>query len=158
MDVSGAPHIWDFFERCTMEARRVVFHARQAVIDFGGDAISAEHILCGLFEADVLASRHFAALPMPASELRARVKGLLGVSNRSSGAIDVALADEAKRILDRAWAEAEAAGQRKILSDHLLLGLLAGESAAAVLLKANGVAANAVRDSIPMRDPDEDER
>ena len=104
MDVSGAPHIWDFFERCTMEARRVVFHARQAVSDIGGDAISAEHILWGLLEADVLASRHLVALPMPARELRDRVKGLFGVSNRASGAIDVPLADEAKRIMNRAWA------------------------------------------------------
>ena len=157
MDVSDAPQMWAFFERCTMEARRVVFHARQAVSEIGGQGISAEHVLCGLLEADVLASRHLVALPMKASELRVRVRGLIGGSDLASEAVDVPLTDEAGRILNRAWAEAEASGQRKVRSDHLLLGLLAGESSAAALLKANGVVATAVRESIPAHDPDEDE-
>jgi len=34
MDVGTVPDIWVFFDRCTMEARRAVFHARQAVADW----------------------------------------------------------------------------------------------------------------------------
>jgi ATP-dependent Clp protease ATP-binding subunit ClpA len=136
MDVSDAPHMWTFFDRCTMEARRVVFHARQAVSEIGGEAISAEHVLCGLLEADVLASRHLVALPMKTSELRDRMRALIGGLDRASEDVDVPLTGEARRFLNRAWAEAEASGQRRVRSDHLLLGLLTGESPAAALLKA----------------------
>jgi hypothetical protein len=45
-----------FFARCTMEARRAMFHARREVIEIGGNAISPEHLLLGLMQEDVRAS------------------------------------------------------------------------------------------------------
>jgi ATP-dependent Clp protease ATP-binding subunit ClpA len=157
MDVGTVPDIWAFFDRCTMEARRAVFHARQAVADLGGQAITPEHLLCGLLNADVLASRHFVTLPMAGAELRDRVAALLG-DGGVPGVVDVPLSTEAKQVLNRAWAEAEALGHLKIHSDHLLLGVLACESAAASLLKANGLRESVVREALSEHDPDEDEK
>jgi ATP-dependent Clp protease ATP-binding subunit ClpA len=48
--------------------------------------------------------------------------------------------DQAHRVLDRAWEEAERAGHRYLGPEHVLLGVLAeGRSEAAQLLRARGV-------------------
>jgi len=62
-----------------------------------------------------------------------------------------------KRVLDRAWSEAESLGHAKIKSDHLLIGLLASETAAAELLRQNEVSEHSVRKAITNDDPDEHE-
>jgi len=97
MDVGTVPDIWAFFDRCTMEGHRAVFHARQAVADLGGQAITPEHLLCGLLNADVLASRHFVTLPMAGGELKDRVAALLG-GGGVPGGVDVPLSTEKQRL------------------------------------------------------------
>jgi ATP-dependent Clp protease ATP-binding subunit ClpB len=158
MDLAAVPGGWVFFSRCTMEARRAVSYARQAVADLGGSSLSAEHLLCGLLNADVVASRYLVALPTTAAELRGQLEGLLARVPSANTSIDVPLDDEAKQVLNRAWGVAESMGHKKVSSDHLLLGLLGGDSAAATLLKANGMADAAIRRAIPDHDPDDDEK
>jgi len=54
--------------------------------------------------------------------------------------------DQAHRVLDRAWEEAERAGHRYLGPEHVLLGVLAeGRSEAAQLLRARGVDLAAAR-------------
>ena len=132
-------------------------HAREAVITLGGDTIGPEHLLCGLLNADVLASRHLVALPINATELRERLKGLLGGRRPDESSPDVPLSGPALQVLTSASAEAESLGHRKILSDHFLVAILAGESAVATLLEQNGLDAATVRRDIPTSDPDDRE-
>jgi ATP-dependent Clp protease ATP-binding subunit ClpA len=118
MDVGAEPDIWQLFSRCTVEARRAISHARQCLTDLGGDALSPEHLLCGLLKADVLASRHLVALPMTAEEISDRFADLFGAVVTKETTVDVPLSDETTRALNRAWAEAESLGHRKIRSDQ----------------------------------------
>ena len=96
-------------------------------------------------------------LPMAGADLRDRVAALLR-GGGVPGVVDVPLSTEAKQVLNRAWAEAEALGHRKIHSDHLLLGVLACESAAASLLETTGLREPVVREALCEHDPDEDEK
>jgi ATP-dependent Clp protease ATP-binding subunit ClpB len=155
MDVGRLPGAWLFFERCTLEARRSIAHSRRAVAELGGQAIAPEHILCGLMNGDVAASHLLAGLTPP-SELHRQIKLLLAGSG-TSPALDIPLSRDAQEVLNHAWAEAEHLGQSKVRSEHLLLGLLAGDTAVAGMLRSHGLDAANVRASIPSRDPDMDD-
>jgi ATP-dependent Clp protease ATP-binding subunit ClpB len=115
-----------------------------------------EHILYGLMKDDVAASHLLAALLTAPSELQRQVRQLLAGSGTSS-AFDVPLSRNAEAVWNHAWSEAEHLGQPKVRSEHLLLGLLAGDTAVAGMLRSHGLDAARVRAAIPSGDPDMDE-
>jgi ATP-dependent Clp protease ATP-binding subunit ClpC len=153
MDVGRLPGAWLFLERCTLEARRSIAHSREAVAELGGAAIMPEHILCGLMKEDVAASHLLSALLTAPSELQRQIRQLLAGS-RASRSFDVPLSRNAEAVWNHAWSEAEHLGQPKIRSEYLLLGLLAGDTAVAGMLRSHGLDADRVRAAIPLGDPD----
>ena len=153
--VNWAADVSLFFARCTMEARRVVFHAHQAAVEHGGRSISPEHLLYGLLEQDVRASKCVGA-PSRAAGLQRSLVVEFGASDAPRQRSGVALSAQAQAVLENAWAEAEARVHPKICSEHLLLGLLATDTPAARLVSSE-VTAAAIRESIPENDPDEDD-
>jgi ATP-dependent Clp protease ATP-binding subunit ClpA len=133
-------HTVTFFSRCTMEARRAMWHATNAVHALGGPTIQAEHLLLGLMESDVRASRYLGD-----SDLRRSIVRLLAGATLPESS-DVPMGDTARQVLRGALAEADRGGHPKIQSGHLLLGLLAVPgSVVPELLRSHGISSDQVR-------------
>jgi ATP-dependent Clp protease ATP-binding subunit ClpA len=155
--MSGVPLHWAFMSRCTMEARRVLWHAVNAVHEFGGPAITPEHLLLGLMEEDVRASEQLAALPIAKKDLRREVAALLAGATVPA-AVDVPLSEAALQLVNAASAEAERLGHGRIASTHLLLGLLAAPATpSARVLQSHGLTAERIRAGMKGTDPDSDD-
>jgi ATP-dependent Clp protease ATP-binding subunit ClpA len=139
---------WAIMERCTVEARRVVWHARNAVQDLGGSAITLEHFVIGLMAPDVKASVHFTSLPEGGQELRRQlIAGLADISVPTTEL--VAMSPAVMQVMDAARAEADQQGQIRIQSHHLLVATLVATNApVAGLLHAHGLSAERIRATI----------
>src|SRR5579863_613622 len=125
------------FERYTEHARRVIFFARYEASEAGRMYIEPEHLLLG-----VLRERVSLNLALPAGlnleEARREFQALWPVREKISTAIDMPLADTAKRVLAYAGEEAERLSHAYISTQHLLLGLLRGSTPAAAMLQKHG--------------------
>lgn len=131
--------------RYTMDGRRVIFHARNAVDSTGGDEIRPEHLVLGLMEEDVAASQVFARRSIDVAALRGQVRGLLGPQSHSKGADqDLPLAAETRRILELARSEADRRNQ-DVRSEDILVAVLSGDTPMGRLLRTNGLAPEDVR-------------
>lgn len=105
----------------------------------GRDALGTEHLLLAILDdAGGLAVKTLTALGAPPETLRRTLPA--GVDGAAPGADTSALlTDDARRALDAAAAEAQAAGH-EVATVHLLLGLLRNPaSTAGKLLAAHGV-------------------
>ena len=136
---------WAIMERCTLEARRVVWHARNAVQEVGGSAITLEHFALGLMAPDVSAAAHFASLPHGGQNLRRDIAALLAGCGIPATR-DVPMSKPVLAVMDAAQAEADHQGHARIRSDHLLLAILSTtDSPVAALLHSHGLSAERIR-------------
>jgi ATP-dependent Clp protease ATP-binding subunit ClpA len=136
---------WAIMGRCTVEARRVVSHALNAVHEFGGSAITLEHFVLGLMAPDVRASAHLTSLPQGGQNLRREIVALLAGSSVPA-MHEVPLSRDAMQVMEAARAEADHQGHAHIQSGHLLLAILAAtEAPVAGLLHAHGLSAERIR-------------
>jgi ATP-dependent Clp protease ATP-binding subunit ClpA len=148
---------WAIMGRCTMAARRAVWHARNAVYEYGGAAIKLEHIVLGLMALDVTASSHFAALPDAGRSLRRDIVALLG-GDRLPASEPVPMHKAAMRALEAAQAEADAHRGARIQSGHLLVAVLvATEEPVVDLLRARGLSAEGIRQAMAASGPDNED-
>jgi ATP-dependent Clp protease ATP-binding subunit ClpA len=148
---------WAIMGRCSVEARRAVWHARNAVDEFGGSTITLEHFVLGLMAPDVRASAHFAALPEGGQDLRREIVALLSGSSRPATR-EVPLAAPVLRIMETARDEADNQGHARIQSSHFLLAILsANEAPVAGVLKAHGLLAEHVRGGMSGSGSEDDE-
>ncbi len=136
---------WAIMERCTLEARRGLLNALNAVHELGGSAITLEHFVLGLMAPDVRSSVHFATLPQGGENLRREIGALLAGGSKPSTP-EVPLSGPALRVMEAARAEADDRGHAHIQSGHLLLAILsATEAPVAALLHTHGLSADRVR-------------
>jgi hypothetical protein len=124
------------FERYTEKARRVVFFARYEASQYGSPYIETEHLLLGLLREDSSLRRW---LPKIDPEtIRKRIDERSQERPPTSTAVDLPLAETAKRVLKYAADEASRLANKHIGTEHLLLGLLdeQGDFAGKVLREA----------------------
>jgi ATP-dependent Clp protease ATP-binding subunit ClpA len=143
--MSDALRLWAIMDRCTLKARRVIWHAGNAVHEVGGSTIGVEHVLLGLMAPDVPTGLIFASLPQGGAQLRGEAIALLGGASVSETR-EVPFGEAALRVLTAAEAEANKLEEAKIQSGHLLLAILgSADTPVARLLRASGVTADNVR-------------
>ena len=132
------------FERFTERARQVVVLAQDEARDLRNDYIDTEHLLLGLIREDEgIAARALRSLGIDLDTARSRVPRGEG-ERRSTGQIPFRA--DAKHALEDSADEATGMGHPSIGTEHLLLGLVRGESnAAARILREVGVTPSNVR-------------
>jgi ATP-dependent Clp protease ATP-binding subunit ClpC len=138
------------FERYTERARRVIFFARYEASQLGSPSIETEHLLLGLIrEGKGLTSRLFSKNQLSTEEIRKEIEDASPYREKVSTSVDIPLSADSKRVLGYASEEAERMLHNYIGTEHILLGLLREESAAAAsLLSARGMRLSAVREDI----------
>ena len=128
------------FERFVRDARIVALEATSVAAGLGSSSVEAEHLLISLAAGDSRAGVALREVGLDAPELRdavqrdfERVLGRVGID--ASG-VDLPAncrrtkprwGASAKQGLERALAEAKRRGDRKIGTEHILLGLLRAE-------------------------------
>ena len=116
------------FERYTEKARRVIFFARYEASQFGSPYIETEHLLLGLLREDKALTNRFLRGHGEVEAIRKQVEDHTTVREKVSTSVDLPLSEEAKRVLIHAAEEAERLSHKHIGTEHLLLGLLRGET------------------------------
>lgn len=133
----GAGHIG--FERYTGRARRSIFFARYEAGQTGSPSIESGHLLLGALREIGLWYELFLPEPGSLDAIRAAVEREVAHGAHAGSNIDLPLAEETSRALDRAAEEAERMNQPRVGPEHLLLGLLGEpECLAARLMRARG--------------------
>jgi ATP-dependent Clp protease ATP-binding subunit ClpC len=128
------------FERYSEPARRVIFYSRYMASQVGSPEIETEHLLLGLFRADMVLARSFLGSPWAAEEIWREIEQSKPVRALTPGTEDLPLSTAAKGVLLLAAEEADQLSSKKIRTEHLLLGLLRDEKClAAVLLHGHGL-------------------
>lgn len=125
------------FERFSESARLVLFFARSAVSEHGGDQIGAAHLVVGILRvvpdvADLLTP------DWTAKRLRAEVLTLVRATARVKETVEIPFASDTRGAITRAVGEAELADSRLVTPQHLLLALLddTSEGVGSLLRKA----------------------
>jgi ATP-dependent Clp protease ATP-binding subunit ClpC len=137
------------FERYTEKARRVVFFARYEASQFGSPYIETEHLLLGLLREDKALTNRFLRGHDEVEAIRKQIEDHTTVREKVSTSVDLPLSEEAKRVLIHAAEEAERLSHKHIGTEHLLLGLLRGETSfAARILNEHGIRLSAVREEL----------
>jgi ATP-dependent Clp protease ATP-binding subunit ClpC len=128
------------FERYTETARRVIFLSRYMAGRIGGPEIETDHLLLGLLREDKTLARRFLGSPWAAEDVWKKIVQRKPIRERVPGPVDLPLSSESKRALAFAAEEADLVSNKRICSQHLLLGLLREErSLAAEILHECGV-------------------
>jgi len=127
------------FEKYNETARRSVFMARYEASQAGSGYIETEHLLLGILRMDKdLAVR--LRLDGQTDSIRKQVEERHAGQERVATSVDMPLSHVARRVLEKAGAEAERRMQKHIGSEHLLLGIyLEEESLGARILRATHV-------------------
>ncbi|MCG6928144.1 MAG: ATP-dependent Clp protease ATP-binding subunit [Acidobacteria bacterium] len=138
------------FERYTERARRVIFFARYEASQLGSPSIETEHLLLGLIrEGKGLTSRLFGKKEVSTEEIRKEIEDGSPYREKVSTSVDIPLSEDSKRVLGYASEEAERMLHNYIGTEHILLGLLRGESTvAAKILNQKGMGLPGVREDI----------
>jgi predicted nucleotide-binding protein len=120
------------FERFTDRARRMIVLAQEEARLLEHAYIGTEHMLLGLLhEGEGLAAQALAACDVHLHPARAEVVKIVGQGTGApSGHIPFTV--PAKKVLERARRDALQPGHNYIGTEHVLLGLLAGEDGTAV--------------------------
>ena len=146
------------FERYSQAARQAIFWARYMASQVGGLEIEAEHLLLGLLRADKTLAKRFLGSPWAAETVWKKVEPSKPKCPRSTGSKEIPLSSESKRALLYASEEADLSPNRRICTEHLLLGLLREEkSLAAKILSELNVELASTRDELS-RTPHDDSK
>jgi ATP-dependent Clp protease ATP-binding subunit ClpA len=138
VDEDDGLDLWHY----TMDGRRVIFFARQAMDQFGGRELMAEHLLLGLLNDDVVAAEYLARLPVSLNELRADIAQSLRHVGRAPS-FDVPVSGAARKALRKAREEARQLAHAKVFSGHILL---------AIVLESTSEAADRLRRHVDVSD------
>ena len=137
------------FEKYTEKARRVIFFARYEASQFGSPYIETEHLLMGLLREDKALTNRFLRGHAQVEAIRKQIEEHTTVREKVSTSVDLPVSEEGKRVLGHAAEEAERLSHKHIGTEHLLLGLLRGETSfAARILNEHGVRLSAVREEL----------
>jgi ATP-dependent Clp protease ATP-binding subunit ClpC len=132
--------IYVVFERFTDDAKSAVVAAGEEARTFGDDHVGTEHLLLGILgEPDAIGAAVLAAAGMSLETTRADVERVVGRTDEQPSG-ELPFTPEAKKALETALREALKLGASKIGTEHLLLGIAAGDrGVAAQLLESAGL-------------------
>ena len=137
------------FERYTEKARRMIFFARYEASQLGSPSIETEHLLLGLFRADVALSLRFLGSHAGLESIRKQINEQAALRERISTSVDIPVSDEGKQVLALAAEEAQRLGHSHIGTEHLFLGLLREEKGvAAQILRERGLRLDDFREEL----------
>ena len=135
------------FERYSLKARRVIFLARHEAAQFGSPYIETEHLLLGIVREDTALTNRF--LGSQDESIRKQVESHTPVRENVSTTVDRPLSHESKNVLRFAAEEADRLVNKRIGTEHLLLGLLREEKCfAAQILMDRGLRLTLVREEL----------
>lgn len=114
------------WQRFTDEARRATFHAQEEAQRLGADIIDIKHLLLALIRTETSAYKILVKLETDIELLRETLSvPEVGGTTPTSG--ERPLSPRVRRIIDLAFSESRALGQKTIGTEHILLGILAGD-------------------------------
>jgi ATP-dependent Clp protease ATP-binding subunit ClpA len=146
------------FERYTQGARTTIFWARYMASQLGSQEIETEHLLLGLLRSDKTLAKRFLGSPWAAETVWKKIEQIKPKRVRVPGPKEIPLSIECKRVLDCASEEADLFSNRRICTEHLLLGLLRQKKClAAKILSELGVQFTSTRDELS-RSPHDDSK
>jgi ATP-dependent Clp protease ATP-binding subunit ClpC len=119
------------FEKYTEKARRAIFFARYEATIFGGDCIEPAHVLLALMREDPSVFRLAGIEQSALGQLRFSVESGISQGTRRSDSADMALSPACKLALTAAAEASSRLHHNHIGTEHLLLGILSLEDAAA---------------------------
>jgi ATP-dependent Clp protease ATP-binding subunit ClpA len=144
------------FERYTRGARKTIFWARYMASQVGSQEIETEHLLLGLLRSDKVLAKRFFGSPWAAETVWKKIEQIKPKRKRVSVAKEIPLSIESKRVLFCAAEEADLFPNRRICTQHLLLGLLREDKhLAGKMLSELGVQLTTTRDKLS-RSPHDD--
>lgn len=129
----------------TARAAKVLELAQREARELGQNYVGTEHLLLGLVrEGEGVAAKALATLEIDTAAVRGKVAAMIGQGESGDGSFS--FTPRAKRVMELAFAEAEALGHNYIGTEHILLGLIhENEGIAAKVLIAMGAELSAVR-------------
>ncbi|MFN2471925.1 MAG: Clp protease N-terminal domain-containing protein [Gaiellaceae bacterium] len=137
------------FGRFNRLAREVVVQAQAESAELGHHYLGTEHLLLGLFRVEAGgAATALSSLGLTVERVREDVVRAVGDPRRTGRGGAMPLTQASKKALELAVAEARGMGFRWIGTEHVLLGLMAGEGLAAELLADAGADAERVRAAV----------
>ncbi len=146
------------FERYTQGARTTIFWARYMASQVGSEEIKTEHFLLGLLRSDKTLAKRFLGSPWAAETVWKKIEEVKPKRERVPGPKEIPLSIESKRVLACASEEADLFSNRRICTEHLLLGLLRETKClAAKILSELGVQFGSTRDELS-RSPHDDSK
>lgn len=135
------------FERYTEKARRVIFFARFEASHYGSPYIETEHLLLGLLREDRPLTKRFLGEVGAETTIRAEIEKHIVPRERIPTSVEMPLAEDCKKVLNKAAEEADRLAQRYVGTEHLFVGLLHVESSlAAQILQARGLRLTTLRE------------
>ena len=135
------------FERFTDKARRVVVLTHHEARLLNHNYIGTEHILLGLIhEGEGVAAEVLESLGISLEKARQQVEEMIGAGQ--SPPLSFPFTPRAKKALELSLGEAFKLGHNYIATEHILLGLIREEGAAAQVLVKLGADLDQVRHAV----------
>jgi ATP-dependent Clp protease ATP-binding subunit ClpC len=132
-------------ERFTQRARRVLSIAHQEAERARQNSIGTEHLILGLMDEEGgVAGRVLRDLGMTPERVREMVQRVSGAATNFDPN-HIELAAETQQVLEYAIEEARRLGHHYIGTEHILLGLIRGESTGMEVLRRLGVTGDQIR-------------
>lgn len=126
------------YERFTDRARKVMALANQEAHRFGHEYIGTEHILLGLvMEGGGVGANALKNLNVDLPAIRCEVDKLAKPGKDTGIVSKLPAAPQAKKLIERAIAEARGLAHNYVGTEHLLLGMLGEKSDVAALVLTN---------------------
>lgn len=128
-------------ERFTEKSIEALNRAQEEAKKLGLPVVGTDQILVGIMQADNgLAGKVLGDVHGKIKQAQREVEKIISASSSTTPQPEIPLAPSAKKVLERAWDEARAAGKQEVGTEHLLLAIaMEGGDAAMQPLKAFGV-------------------
>jgi len=126
------------FERFSERARRVIFFARYDASQLGSSSIEIEHMLLGILREDrALLERLLPEKTDLIARIRPWIEERSTVGKKTSTAMDMLMSDACQRALKLGVEEADRLSHSRVVTGHLLLGLLGEDHLASRVLRTS---------------------
>lgn len=137
------------FDQFAEKAKETILLSKRAAKDFGSDCIDTEHLLLGLLGMNEgMAVAVLRSFELSAKDVREQVEKFVPLGT-SMAAVDIPFTEDAQKVFRLAMEEARNAGQTRIGTGHLLLGLCReGGGVASEVLSSLGLSVERVRKEI----------
>ncbi|HEX8424077.1 MAG TPA: Clp protease N-terminal domain-containing protein [Pyrinomonadaceae bacterium] len=141
------------FQNYSGKAVRAIMFARVEAGARGAEAIGAEHLLLGLFRADMDLINRFYPSDASLVSCLASLEAQATDGEKIPASVELPLSAEGERVLRYAAEEARGLACKRIGSEHLLLGLIRGaDGPAARIIRECGFDASLVRRNLSAGD------